>query len=172
MLDSNKNLSRDDIIESITNSLQTYYSEKSARLGPLMRDFEKHIVLQVIDNAWKEHLGAIEYLRQGIGLRGYASKNPKLEFRRESFELFESLLENIRVEAIKFLTRVEIEINQDDLQRNNRQEIVTKQEGISSFEPPTPQPQQNTQQTDPNSGNRRQIRHEAKMGRNRAKKKG
>ena len=172
MLDSNKNLSRDDIIESITNSLQTYYSEKSAKLGPLMRDFEKHIVLQVIDNAWKEHLGAIEYLRQGIGLRGYASKNPKLEFRRESFELFESLLENIRVEAIKFLTRVEIEINQDDLQRSNRQEIVTKQEGISSFEPPTPQPQQNTQQADPNSGNRRQRRHEAKMARKRAKKKG
>ena len=76
------------------------------------------------------------------------------------------------VEAIKFLTRVEIEINQDDLQRNNRQEIVTKQEGISSFEPPTPQPQQNTQQADPNSGNRRQRRHEAKMARKKAKKKG
>ncbi|GIS33257.1 MAG: hypothetical protein Ct9H90mP4_11710 [Gammaproteobacteria bacterium] len=62
------------------------------------------------------------------------------------------------MKGIKFLTRVEIEINQDDLQRNNRQEIVTKQEGISSFEPPTPQPQQNTQQADPNSGNRRQRR--------------
>ena len=75
-----------------------------------MRDFEKQILLQVIDNSWKEHLGAIEYLRQGIGLRGYASKNPKLEFRRESFELFETLLENIRTEGIKFLSRVEIEV--------------------------------------------------------------
>ena len=172
MLDSNKNLSRDDIIESITNSLQTYYSEKSARLGPLMRDFEKHIVLQVIDNAWKEHLGAIEYLRQGIGLRGYASKNPKLEFRRESFELFERLLENIRVEAIKFLTRVEIEIKQDDLQRPDRQEIVTKQEGLSSFEPPASQAQQTSQQNDQNSGNRRQRRREAKMARKKNNKKG
>ena len=137
-----------------------------------MRDFEKHIVLQVIDNAWKEHLGAIEYLRQGIGLRGYASKNPKLEFRRESFELFESLLENIRVEAVKFLTRVEIEIKQDDLQRPDRQEIVTKQEGMSSFEPPTMPPSQNSQPTDQSIGNRRQRRREAKMARKRSKKKG
>ena len=75
-----------------------------------MMDFEKQILLLVIDNSWKEHLGAIEYLRQGIGLRGYASKNPKLEFRRESFELFETLLENIRTEGIKFLSRVEIEV--------------------------------------------------------------
>ena len=172
MLDSNKDLSRDHIIERITESLQEYYSEKSKNLGPLMRDFEKHIVLQVIDNAWKEHLGAIEYLRQGIGLRGYASKNPKLEFRRESFELFESLLENIRVEAVKFLTRVEIEIKQDDLQRPDRQEIVTKQEGMSSFEPPTMPPSQNSQPTDQSIGNRRQRRREAKMARKRSKKKG
>ena len=172
MLDSNKDLSRDHIIERITESLQEYYSEKSKNLGPLMRDFEKHIVLQVIDNAWKEHLGAIEYLRQGIGLRGYASKNPKLEFRRESFELFESLLENIRIEAVKFLTRVEIEIKQDDLQRPDRQEIVTKQEGMSSFEPPTMPPSQNSQPTDQSIGNRRQRRREAKMARKRSKKKG
>ena len=171
MLEANKNLSRDDIIEGVTNTLQQYYSEKSNKLGPLMRDFEKQIVLQVIDNAWKEHLGAIEYLRQGIGLRGYASKNPKLEFRRESFELFERLLENIRVEAIKFLTRVEIEIKQDDLQRPDRQEIVTKQEGLSSFEPPS-QPQQTSQQNDLNSGNRRQRRREAKMARKKNNKKG
>ena len=156
----------------VTFDGEQYYSEKSNKLGPLMRDFEKQIVLQVIDNAWKEHLGAIEYLRQGIGLRGYASKNPKLEFRRESFELFERLLENIRVEAIKFLTRVEIEIKQDDLQRPDRHEIVTKQEGLSSFEPPASQAQQTSQQNDQNSGNRRQRRREAKMARKKNNKKG
>ena len=166
-LDSNKSLKREDVIEKINSSLQIYYSEKGIKLGPLMRDFEKQIVLQVIDNAWKEHLGAVEYLRQGIGLRGYASKNPKLEFRRESFELFENLLESIRVEAIKFLMRVEIQINDEHPQRTNRQEIKAEQKDLSSFEPN----KQNTQNQEQLSGNRRQRRQEAKMARKRDKTK-
>ena len=67
-------------------------------------------MLQIIDSAWKDHLAEVDALRQGIGLRSYASKNPRLEFRRESFELFENLLNKIRLEGIRFLSRVEIEL--------------------------------------------------------------
>ena len=73
------------------------YKNKSQAIGPVMKDFEKQILLQIIDASWKDHLAEVDALRQGIGLRSYGAKNPKLEFRRESFELFESLLNKIRV---------------------------------------------------------------------------
>jgi preprotein translocase subunit SecA len=111
-------------------------------------------------------------LRQGIGLRSYASKNPKLEFRRESFELFETLLEKIRHEGIRFLSRVEIEANNpEDVtpSRNERKETL-HHETTSAFDNP-----QNTDSQDsaPNqsSGNRRLRRAEAKMARKNAKRK-
>ena len=107
---SGKSITREEIEEKILASANDSYSEKSRSIGPVMRDFEKQILLQIIDNAWKDHLAEVDALRQGIGLRSYASKNPKLEFRRESFELFESLLDKIRIEGIRFLSRVEIEL--------------------------------------------------------------
>ena len=73
-----------------------------------MRAFEKQITLQILDTHWKEHLAQMEALRQGIGLRGYGGKNPKQEYKRESFNLFESLLNNIQMEVIKFLSLVRI----------------------------------------------------------------
>jgi preprotein translocase subunit SecA len=137
-----------------------------------MRDFEKQILLQIIDNSWKDHLGSVDSLRQGIGLRSYASKNPKLEFRRESFELFETLLQKIRHEGIRFLSRVEIEANNpEDVtpSRNERKETL-HHETTSAFDNP-----QNTDSQDsaPNqsSGNRRLRRAEAKMSRKNAKRK-
>ena len=98
---SGKSITREEIEEKILVSANDSYSEKSRSIGPVMRDFEKQILLQIIDNAWKDHLAEVDALRQGIGLRSYASKNPKLEFRRESFELFESLLDKIRIEGIR-----------------------------------------------------------------------
>jgi preprotein translocase subunit SecA len=70
--------------------------------------FEKQITLQILDTLWKEHLGQMDSLRQGIGLRGYGGKNPKQEYKRESFNLFESFLKDIQVEVIKFLSLVRI----------------------------------------------------------------
>ena len=96
-VEEDTDLQEEELIKKMLLATSSQYKTKCEPIGPAMRDFEKQILLQVIDNAWKEHLGAVEYLRQGIGLRGYASKNPKLEFRRESFELFEDLLNKIRV---------------------------------------------------------------------------
>ena len=121
-----RNISNQQIVNKIITEAETTYKDKSSSIGPSMKDFEKQILLQVIDNNWKEHLGSMEYLRQSIGLRGYAAKNPKLEYRRESFELFENMLSNIREEATKFLSRVQIEVNDSnalDEMQQNRNEI-------------------------------------------------
>ena len=174
-LNKDTNLNEEGLIDKTYTESSSAYSKKSDSIGPLMRDFERQILLQVIDNAWKDHLGSVEYLRQGIGLRGYASKNPKLEFRRESFGLFEELLENIRLEATRFLSRVEIEVNDAEelqqLKKESRKEVSRTKETESAFQnqgsetPSQPQaPEQGEQ------GNRRLRRYEAKMARKRGKK--
>ena len=138
-----------------------------------MRDFEKQILLQIIDNAWKDHLAEVDALRQGIGLRSYASKNPKLEFRRESFELFESLLNKIRVEGIRFLSRVEIELEDSgdlNLPQQNKAQSLDHETPESILAPSQPdRTPANAQEQ--GQGNRRLRRAEAKMARKNARKK-
>jgi preprotein translocase subunit SecA len=166
---SGKSITREEIEEKILASANDSYSEKSRRIGPVMRDFEKQILLQIIDNAWKDHLAEVDALRQGIGLRSYASKNPKLEFRRESFELFESLLNKIRIEGIRFLSRVEIELEDSgdlNLPKQNETQSLDHQSPQSALAP--------SQKEEPSSseqGNRRLRRAEAKMARKNARKK-
>ena len=74
-----------------------------------MRQFEKAVLLQVLDSHWREHLAAMDYLRQGIHLRGYAQKNPKQEYKREAFEMFEALVQRIHQEAVGFLVRAQFQ---------------------------------------------------------------
>ena len=85
------------------------FAEKEASLGDeTMRMLEKHIMLNVLDQGWKEHLGRMDYLRQGIHLRGYAQKQPKQEYKKEAFELFSSMLERVKSEVVTLLSRVRI----------------------------------------------------------------
>ena len=165
-----KNITREKVEEKILFLAKESYKEKSNQIGSVMRDFEKQILLQIIDSAWKDHLAEVDALRQGIGLRSYASKNPKLEFRRESFELFENLLNKIRLEGIRFLSRVEIELEDSgelNLPEQNKAQTLehqTPQSAIASQEP------KSTSQ-DQSQGNRRLRRAEAKMARKNARKK-
>ena len=150
---SSDNLTREGIEEKILASANQSYSVKSNRIGPVMRDFEKQILLQIIDNAWKDHLAEVDALRQGIGLRSYASKNPKLEFRRESFELFESLLNKIRIEGIRFLSRVEIELEDSgdlNLPKQNKAQNLDHQSPESAL-----MPSKQDEQPSQDQGNRR-----------------
>ena len=169
-------LNEDNLTNKLFDRYTSLYKDKGNTIGPVMRDFEKQILLQIIDNSWKDHLGAVDSLRQGIGLRSYASKNPKLEFRRESFELFETLLQKIRHEGIRFLSRVEIEANNpEDIapSRDKRKETL-HHEKTSAFDNKQQNPViTNKQGSMPNqsSGNRRLRRAEAKMARKNAKKK-
>jgi preprotein translocase subunit SecA len=78
-----------------------------------MREFEKAVMLQVLDSNWKDHLANMDHLRQGIHLRGYAQKNPKQEYKREAFELFSAMLERIKQEVITILSRVQVRAEED-----------------------------------------------------------
>jgi preprotein translocase subunit SecA len=97
------------ILEHVREAVEQLFKSKEEQIGvDTMRQLEKHIMLSVLDNAWKEHLASMDYLRQGIYLRGYAQKQPKQEFKRESFELFSSMLERIKTEVIQMLARIRI----------------------------------------------------------------
>jgi len=99
--------------EAIANKVQArvdeHFAQKEAGVGDeTMRALEKHVMLTVLDQSWKEHLARMDYLRQGIYLRGYAQKQPKQEYKKEAFELFSEMLENVKREVVTLLARVRI----------------------------------------------------------------
>lgn len=99
--------------EAIANKVQQrvdeHFEQKEAGVGEeTMRALEKHVMLTVLDQSWKEHLARMDYLRQGIYLRGYAQKQPKQEYKKEAFELFSEMLENVKREVVTLLSRVRI----------------------------------------------------------------
>ena len=106
-LEEDKKLYEDSLREKILGELQKAYDEKCERFGSVMREVERQIMLNVLDTLWKEHLANMDHLRQGIGLRAFAQKNPKQEYKRESFELFQQMLSNLKSEVIRMLARVE-----------------------------------------------------------------
>lgn len=124
-LDEDKKLHEEPLRRRIYEQVAEAYVAKEQIVGaePL-RYLEKQVILQVLDNLWKEHLAKLDHLRQGIHLRGYAQKNPKQEYKREAFALFEELLENIDEESIRFLSHVQIrqENEAEALERQRRAE--------------------------------------------------
>ncbi|MCB1776967.1 MAG: preprotein translocase subunit SecA, partial [Candidatus Competibacteraceae bacterium] len=109
-LDADHDLHEEPLRERIHAELEQAYAAKEALVGgPWMRQFEKAVLLQVLDSHWREHLAAMDYLRQGIHLRGYAQKNPKQEYKRESFEMFQALVQRIHQEAVSFLVRAQFQ---------------------------------------------------------------
>ena len=108
------------------------FDDKEAAIGAdTMRMLEKHLMLTVLDQSWKEHLGRMDYLRQGIHLRGYAQKQPKQEYKKEAFELFSEMLEKVKREVISLLARVRIrseeEIAQAEAAERARAEAIARQ---------------------------------------------
>jgi len=102
--------SDEDLLAAVLKAADTRYAEKVALVGREgFERFERSIMLQSIDQRWREHLSALDHLRQGIHLRGYAQKNPKQEYKRESFELFENMLQTIREEVMRVLMNVRIQ---------------------------------------------------------------
>ena len=108
-LESESELHEEKLKERILKALIHAYSEKETRITPVvLRDAEKGVMLQVLDMHWKDHLAAMDHMRQGIQLRGYAQKNPTQEFKRESFNMFTELLENIKYDFISTLVKIEV----------------------------------------------------------------
>ncbi len=110
-------LHEETLRQKIVDEMAAIYAHKEETAGSdVMRRFEKEVMLNVLDHLWKEHLAAMDYLRQGIGLRSYAAKNPKQEYKREAFALFSSLLESIQLDVIKVLSRVQF-LSDEDVKR-------------------------------------------------------
>jgi preprotein translocase subunit SecA len=113
-LDEDPELHEETLRDRITKDIVDHYEAKMEAVGePVMRHLEKAITLQVLDAQWKEHLAAMDYLRQGIGLRGYAQKNPKQEYKREAFEMFSALLARVKHEVVTILSKIQIRTEQE-----------------------------------------------------------
>ena len=113
-LEEDTNLHEETLREKIVAEVEASYAAKEEMVGAeVLRQFEKAVMLQSLDSHWKEHLAAMDHLRQGIHLRGYAQKNPKQEFKRESFELFAELLDNLKYDVVGILSKVQIKAESD-----------------------------------------------------------
>ncbi len=110
MLEKESNLTDDDLRERVVSAARDAYQAKVDQVGTeSWSQFERSIMLQAIDTHWREHLSALDYLRQGIHLRGYAQKNPKQEYKREAFELFSGMLDRIRDDVVRVLMTVRVQ---------------------------------------------------------------
>jgi preprotein translocase subunit SecA len=127
-LDDDDSLHEEGLRERVQQAVAEGYAEKCAEVGPDMRKIEKQIMLQILDTLWKEHLATMDHLRQGIHLRAYAQKNPKQEYKRESFELFQQLLNNLKFEVIRFLCHIQIQRQDEaELLEQRRREAAAKE---------------------------------------------
>ena len=167
-LEKDDKLYEEVLRERILDAIESTYSAKEESVGAeALRTFEKQVMLQVLDNLWKEHLATMDHLRQGIHLRGYGQKNPKQEYKRESFELFQGLLENIKIETIKVLSHVKVREQEDvqEVEERRRQEAEA-QAKAAQYQHETasamgePEQQQEPEETQPF------VREERKVGRN------
>ena len=135
-MEEDHDLNEQGLREKILDVMIENYEAKAAVAGAdMMRQYEKYILLQVLDRLWKEHLAAMDYLRQSIGLRGYAQKNPKQEYKRESFEMFTELLERIKHEAVSLLSKVEIRAREevDNLEQHQQTDVSYQHQQVDSI---------------------------------------
>ncbi|SON48224.1 preprotein translocase subunit SecA [Vibrio tapetis] len=122
-LDEDDKLYEEALRERILATAVEVYKQKEEVVGEsVLRNFEKSVMLQTLDTLWKEHLAAMDHLRQGIHLRGYAQKNPKQEYKRESFELFEELLDALKLDVVTVLSKVRVQQQEevDRMEENRR----------------------------------------------------
>ncbi|WP_047048530.1 preprotein translocase subunit SecA [Vibrio mexicanus] len=127
-LEDDDKLYEEALREKILETAVEVYKAKEETVGEtVLRNFEKSVMLQTLDTLWKEHLAAMDHLRQGIHLRGYAQKNPKQEYKRESFELFEGLLESLKFDVIAILSKVRVQ-QQEEVERMEAQRRAQAEE--------------------------------------------
>ncbi|MEO0422070.1 MAG: preprotein translocase subunit SecA [Pseudomonadota bacterium] len=126
-LDTDDDLNEDGLRAKILQSLDDRYAEKVERYGAeIVRRVEATVMLGILDQYWKEHLAAMDYLRQGIGLRSYAQKNPKQEYKREAFEMFSDMLERVKTEVTKRLCMFELRTEADPQTLERQREAAAK----------------------------------------------
>ena len=134
-LDEDHNLGEPGLRSRILDEMDTLYETKVSQIGaPVIRHFEKAIMLQQLDSHWREHIAAMDYLRQGIHLRGYAQKNPKQEYKREAFGMFTTMLDQVKRDVISILSRVQLR-SEEDVEAVNRERSDASQMQFRHAEP-------------------------------------
>jgi len=130
-----ENCDREKLHNAIMDSIESCYAIKEQGIDPnMMRQLEKMIMLQVVDNLWKDHLLGMDHLKDGVGLRGYAQKNPLTEYKKEGFEMFSRMMHQIREGVTEYLFKVQIEENSEFPAEQNQSKKVVEHRGASSEE--------------------------------------
>ena len=149
-----------ELRQTILTTLIDNQTQKERLVGvEEMRHFEKAVMLQTLDHLWKEHLGAMDYLRQSIGLRGYGQKNPVQEYKQDSFVMFKDLLDSINLEVVKIISSVAIN-------ENSANEVAHHEQQAVEYQHDSPQSMSNTQEAQPTNTAQPFVREEKKVGRN------
>jgi preprotein translocase subunit SecA len=161
-LEQDDSLHEETLHERVRKEIDEAYRAKESMMGPAqMRRLEKFVMLQVLDNQWKEHLAAMDHLRQSIGLRGYAQKNPKQEYKRESFEMFARLLDSIKTEVVRILSRIRLsEDSNVQLTRQQQQQRKMQYNHPQAQDALHPEAAEKAERTQPF------VRQQQKLGRN------
>ncbi|MEZ9338931.1 preprotein translocase subunit SecA [Vibrio splendidus] len=166
-LDEDDKLYEEALRERILGMAVDSYKQKEEVVGAqVLRNFEKSVMLQTLDGLWKEHLAAMDHLRQGIHLRGYAQKNPKQEYKRESFELFEGLLDVLKTDVVTILSKVRVQ-QQEEVEKMEAQRQAQAEEAArrAQAQHATAENQLGGDETDAVSP-QTVVRDERKVGRN------
>jgi preprotein translocase subunit SecA len=164
-LDDDENLNEDALRQKIIDEIIHAYKEKEVLIGnDELRRFEKYVLLNVLDGHWKEHLAAMDYLRQSIHLRGYAQKNPKQEYKRESFEMFTEMLEKIKQEVVSLLSKVQIRSEEEMAALEQSQKMASEM----NYEHADVSAMENESEADKHDSEQQQpyVRSDIKVGRN------
>ncbi len=168
-LEENPDLHEETLRERIFEAADYAYAAKETLAGAnTMRQFERAVMLQSIDNHWREHLAALDHLRQGIHLRSYAQKNPKQEYKREAFQLFEALLNTVKSEVTKITMLVQVK-TQDDVEAVEKpQEVANVQYQHADFDEALANPQAgfSDEEKAQLAGGKPVVREGVKVGRN------
>ncbi|GJA11796.1 preprotein translocase subunit SecA [Aeromonas caviae] len=151
--------------ERILDEATKLYAHKEELVGKeVLRNFEKAVMLQTLDGLWKEHLAAMDHLRQGIHLRGYAQKNPKQEYKRESFDLFTQMLETLKRDVVSILSRVQVQ--ERDVEAMEEQQRQQAESAPRTYTHATAENQLADEETGGAEGHTTFVRDEQKIGRN------
>ncbi|TCK02986.1 preprotein translocase subunit SecA [Marinobacterium mangrovicola] len=173
-LDEDNSLHEEPLRERIQETILGEYRAKEEQVGAeTMRMFEKQVMLQVLDTLWKEHLQTMDLLRQGIHLRGYAQKNPKQEYKREAFNLFQNLLDNIKRDVVRILSHVKVRqpedveaMEQERREQAERQQMNFQHEQRSAVEAEQQNEPENESEQAVAEAQQTVVRDQPKVGRN------
>ena len=163
-VNQDKKLTPELIADLVSNTAASRYKEKYVSIEQNIAQLEKQVMLQILDVHWKDHLAEMDHLRQSVGLRAYAQKNPKNEYKREAFEMFETMLNAINTEAIKILFRLEIASEEEiqELEQRSLEAQKNKEMRLQQAKPDLKVGSESAQNTSPEPI----TRDEPKLGRN------